>query len=50
MKELVINARLNYLFRVDSSFLDEFPKEKKDWKLPEPEKKEPDKKDDKEKK
>lgn len=42
---VVKNAKLDYLFRVDSAFLDEFPKEKKDWKLPEPEKKEPDKKD-----
>lgn len=50
MKELAINARLDYLFRVDAAFLDEFPKEKKDWKLPEPEKKGPDKKDDKAKK
>jgi len=38
------NARLDYLFKVDSAFLDEFPKEAKDWKLPEPEKKEPEKK------
>jgi hypothetical protein len=43
-------VRLDYLFRIDSAFLDEFLNEKKDWKLPEPEKKEPDKKDDKEKK
>lgn len=49
-KVVVKNAKLDYLFRVDSAFLDEFPKEKKDWKLPEPEKKEPDKKDDKAKK
>jgi hypothetical protein len=44
-KAVVKNARLDYLFRVDSSFLDEFPKDGKDWKVPEPEKKEPDKKD-----
>ena len=44
-KVIVKNAKLDYLFRVDSSLLDNFPKEKKDWKLPEPEKKEPDKKD-----
>jgi len=44
-KVVVKNAKLDYLFRVDSSLLDDFPKEKKDWKLPEPEKKEPDKKD-----
>jgi hypothetical protein len=41
-KQVVVkNARLEYLFKVDSSFLDEFPKEAKDWKKPpEPEKKE----------
>ncbi len=44
-KVVVKNAKLDYLFRVDSAFLDDFPKEKKDWKLPEPEKKELDKKD-----
>jgi len=44
-KVVVKNAKLDYLFRVDSSLLDDFPKEKKDWKLPEPEKKEPDKKE-----
>lgn len=38
------NARLDYFFRVDSAFLTEFPKEAKDWKAPEPEKKEPEKK------
>lgn len=30
-KVVVKNARLNYLFQVDSSFLEEFPKELKDW-------------------
>jgi Domain of unknown function (DUF4340) len=40
----VKNSRLDYLFKVDSAFLDEFPKEAKDWKAPEPEKKEPEKK------
>jgi len=30
-KAVVKNAKLNYLFRVDASFLDEFPKELKDW-------------------
>jgi len=44
-KAVVKNARFGYLFKIDSSFLDEFPKDKKDWKVPEPEKKEPDKKD-----
>ncbi len=35
-KQVVVkNARLDYLFRVDASFLDDFPKEAKDWK-PEP--------------
>jgi len=32
---VVKNAQLDYLFRLDSSFLEEFPKEIKDWK-PEP--------------
>jgi len=36
---VVKNAGLEYLFRVDSAFLDEFPKEAKDWKAAEPEKK-----------
>jgi hypothetical protein len=31
-KAVVKNARFDYLFRVDSSFLEEFPKEEKDWK------------------
>ena len=31
-KVVVKNARLDYLFRLDSAFLDEFPKELKDWK------------------
>ena len=42
---IVKNARLDYLFSVDSAFLDEFPKEAKDWKAPEPEKKELEKKE-----
>lgn len=33
----VKNSSLNYLFSVDSTFLDEFPKELKDWKAPEKE-------------
>lgn len=35
---IVKNLRLDYLFRVDSSFLQDFPKESKDWKaeLPKP--------------
>ncbi len=33
---LVKNARFDYLFKVDSAFLDEFPKEKKDWIAPPP--------------
>ncbi len=41
---VVKNAKLDYFFKVDSSFLAEFPKEAKDWKAPEPEKKEPEKK------
>jgi hypothetical protein len=44
-KQVVVkNVRLDYLFKVDNAFLDEFPKEAKDWKAPEPAKKEPDKK------
>lgn len=40
-KQVVVkNPRFNYLFRVDSSFLGEWPKEAKDWSN-EPEKKEP---------
>jgi len=36
-KQMVIkNPRFNYLFRVGSSFLDEFPKTAKDWKKEEP--------------
>jgi len=36
-KQLVIkNPRFGYLFRVGSSFLDEFPKAAKDWKKEEP--------------
>ncbi len=39
-KQVVVkNPRFNYLFRVDSSFLSEWPKEAKDWSS-EPEKKE----------
>jgi len=30
-KAVVKNARFNYLFQVDASFMDEFPKELKDW-------------------
>jgi hypothetical protein len=32
---VVKNALFDYLFRVDSGFLQDLPKEKKDWK-PEP--------------
>ncbi len=33
-KQVVVkNAQLGYLFRVDPGFLQDFPKEKKDWKL-----------------
>jgi hypothetical protein len=39
-KVTVKNARFDYLFRVDSAFLEEFPKDIKDWKLEEKEKKE----------
>jgi hypothetical protein len=34
-KVVVKNARFDYLFRVDSAFLEEFPKEASDWKLEE---------------
>jgi len=46
-KQVVVkNARLDYLFRVDSDFLQDFPKEKKDWKAepPKPEEGRTDKK------
>jgi hypothetical protein len=40
-KQVVLkNPNLEYLFRVDSAFLGEFPKEAKDWQLAAPEKKE----------
>jgi len=38
-KVVVKNARLDYLFRLDSAFLEEFPKELKDWKKEPQEKK-----------
>ncbi|MGD8536340.1 MAG: DUF4340 domain-containing protein [Candidatus Aminicenantes bacterium] len=38
-KVVAKNARLNYLFRMDSAFLEEFPKEIKDWKPEQEEKK-----------
>ena len=31
-KVVVKNARFDYLFRMDSAFLEEFPKDIKDWK------------------
>jgi len=37
-KVVVKNARFDYLFRVDSAFLEEFPKDIKDWKPEEEEK------------
>jgi len=45
-KAVVKNARFDYLFRVDSAFLEEFPKDIKDWK---PEKEEEEKEEKKEK-
>ncbi|UCC40331.1 MAG: DUF4340 domain-containing protein [Candidatus Aminicenantes bacterium] len=39
-KVVVKNARFDYLFQVDSAFLEEFPKELKDWKLQEKKEKE----------
>jgi len=36
-KQVVVkNSQLDYLFRVDSGFLQDFPKEKKDWKVEPP--------------
>jgi hypothetical protein len=44
-KQVVVkNPKLEYLFRVDSSFLAEFPKEPKDWKMEKPEAKKEEKK------
>jgi hypothetical protein len=34
-KVVVKNAKLDYLFQVDSEFLEELPKEQKDWKIEE---------------
>ena len=34
-KVVVKNAKLDYLFKVDSEFLEEFPKEPKDWQIAE---------------
>lgn len=45
-KVVVKNARFDYLFRVDSVFLEEFPKDIKDWK-PEEEEKEKEQKEEK---
>lgn len=39
-KVVVKNTRLHYLFRLDSAFLDELPKDIKDWKPAVPEEKE----------
>ncbi len=39
-KVVVKNARFDYLFRVDSAFLEEFPKDIKDWKPEKEEEKE----------
>ena len=39
-KVVVKNTRLDYLFRVDSAFLEEFPKNIKDWKAEKKEEKE----------
>ena len=33
---VVKNARFDYLFKVDAAFLDDFPKDKKDWIAPPP--------------
>jgi hypothetical protein len=35
-KAVVKNGRFDYLFKVDGAFLDDLPKEAKDWKAPEP--------------
>ncbi len=42
-KVVVKNARFDYLFQVDSAFLEEFPKDEKDWKLQEEKEKEKEK-------
>ncbi len=42
-KVIVKNARLGYLFHVDSTFLEEFPKDIKDWKPEKEEEKEKEK-------
>ncbi|MCK4263977.1 MAG: DUF4340 domain-containing protein, partial [Candidatus Aminicenantes bacterium] len=35
-KQMVLkNTRFEYLFKVDSAFLEEFPKDLKDWKMEE---------------
>jgi len=39
-KAVVKNARFDYLFRVDSTFLEEFPENIKDWKPEKEEEKE----------
>ncbi len=43
-KVVVKNARFDYLFRLDSSFLEEFPKKLEDWKVEKEEEKEAKKK------
>ncbi len=44
-KQVVVrNPKLDYFFRVDSSFLDDFPKEAKDWKMEKPDDKKEEKK------
>jgi hypothetical protein len=44
-KQVVVeNPKFGYLFRVDSSFLAEFPKEAKDWRMAQPEAKKEEKK------
>jgi hypothetical protein len=35
-KAVVKNGRFDYLFKVDGAFMDDLPKEAKDWKAPEP--------------
>jgi hypothetical protein len=39
-KVMVRNTRFDYFFRVDSAFLEEFPKDIKDWKAEKKEEKE----------
>ncbi|MCK4786093.1 MAG: DUF4340 domain-containing protein, partial [Desulfobacteraceae bacterium] len=47
-KVVVKNAQFDYLFKVNSAFLEEFPKDTKDWKPEKEEEKEKERKEEKE--